>query len=252
MVHTGSISSNLINFRVSGLNIQIAALGGVQYIVSDNVKLGASVRTSGLNLYNNAVISYESLSSSNDSSESVAFNDSSANFHYHLPFQFTVGAAYESDLFQIELDLLYFTGANPYTVLGSNKQVTRYVTVFDKMFSVQRLQFPDLRFNRKQVFNAALGGFIKATDIFRIHGGVFTDLSPVSSGGSTIFRKINLYGATVGLSVQSNNLAGGVGFIYSYGRSDSFAVGQNIPTDQTTTHLNVSSFTLAWAVGVVF
>jgi hypothetical protein len=251
ILHPASISSNLVNFRVSGLNIQFAGLGGVQYILSDNVTLGASVRTPGLNLYNNAQISYESLRSSNDSTESVVFHDNSAKFNYHLPFQFTFGVAYESEAFQVELDMMYYSGSKPYTVLGSDEQFTRYLTAFEQPFSVQYLQFPDLKFDRRQLVNTAIGGFIKVKDIFRIHGGVFTDLSPVSNTGSDIFRKINLYGATVGLSVRSKNLAGGAGFIYSFGRSDSFVIG-NFPTGQTTTHLNVNSFTLVWAIGLVF
>ena len=243
-----SITSDLLNFRVNGLVANFIGVGGAQYSLSDYVILGGLVKSPGIRIWNNAQISYESTQSSTDSTKSIAFHDNNAKFHYNLPLQLSFGIAYKSNSFQIEADLTYFNGAKPYTVLMSDLPVTRYETRFEAPFTTQILNFPDLSYDRNQVLNAALGGHIKISDLFRVHGGIFSDLSPVNSSNSRIFRKINLFGTTVGLSLTSENVGGGIGFKYSFGRSKPFTIGQSSISDQVTTHLDVSTFTIIWAL----
>jgi hypothetical protein len=237
--------------RVSGLVIHILGVGGVQYAFSDKVVAGAVVKTPGLRIWDNSEFSYESILCGIDSSKSIVFHDSSATFDYRLPFQCSVGIAYTTDYYQLEADINYYIGAKTYTVIASNDQVKQISTNMAGNFAINNLSFPDLKYDRNQVFNVALGGHIRISKLIRIHGGIFTDFSPVNPSNSTIFRKINLYGTTLGLSVKSEKIGGvGLGIKYSFGRSKNFKVGENISPEPINTHLNVNSFAISWALSL--
>ena len=250
VLNSTHVVSNLINLRVNGLEIQLIGVGGVQYSFSDKIIVGGLIKSPTIRIWDNAQISYESIQSGTDSSKSVVFHDKNASFHYRFPLQLSCGIAYKSVYYQLEADLNYYNGSKPYTVIESSNQVTQILTNAGETFTTKSLGFPDLEYDRNYVLNAAFGGNFKFAELFRIHGGLFTDFSPVNKTNSTIFRKINLYGTTFGLSICSEKFSGGVGFKYSFGRSESFKIWENISPEPTNTHLSVNTFTIIWALSL--
>ena len=247
VLDSSHVLSNLINLRVNGLEIQMVGIGGVQGTLTDKIVVGGFIKSPTLRVWDNAQISYESIESGTESSKSIVFHDKNASFNYRFPLQFSFGIAYKLAYYQIEADINYYNGSKPYAVIESNSKITQNSPQLGEAFTTKVLSFPDLEYDRTPVLNAAFGGNFKFSHQFRIHGGLFTDFSPVNKISSTIFRKINLYGATLGLSMSSEKISGGVGFKYSFGRSESFAIGENISPELTDTHLNVDTFTIIWA-----
>jgi len=86
----------------------------------------------------------------------------------------------------------------------------------------------------------------------RAHVGFFTDNSPVADAATSIYRKVDLVGGSLGLSLKWGALSGSLGFTGSSGTSEARSSGTTIGGQPTVTEVKVSTFTALYALSYAF
>ena len=86
--------------------------------------------------------------------------------------------------------------------------------------------FASARHEARAVTNVAVGGNHALTKVIRVHAGYATDQSPVASATGSMFRQVDLWHATGGVSFTSRRLSGsiGVGYLGGAGNRSTFGV----------------------------
>jgi hypothetical protein len=146
------------------------------------------------------------------------------------------------------VDANYYNGSKPYTILKSDKDATLTLNRCGQSDSISSIAFPQIRYTRDHVLNIAIGGQFTATDNFQLHAGAYTDFSPVNSSMSNIFREINFYGLTFGISLKVNKTESAVGLKYIYGHSKPFNFGHDVTLHSNQFDLSVNSISFSWSL----
>jgi hypothetical protein len=147
----------------------------------------------------------------------TTFNDSRATFRYKQPLKLTAGVAWLHERGAIEVDLRYHASPGSYSVYSSTQEVSAIVSGRDGVVEETR-PFPDQTYTPRPVANVAVGGRFTVAESLTVHGGFFTDRSPVADGPQPVFFHLDLIGATAGASLKFRGLSGSVGIAYLRGR----------------------------------
>lgn len=239
------LNNQIITFEGNGSTGHLVFTAGLQYEISDKIITGLMIKTPGIRLWKIASIFYETLMSQEDSSTSMSFRDEDVSFNYRFPFQINIGTAYQKTKWSIEIDLNYYMGTGKYTLLESDQNALVLESRFGATTQRRSIPFPEIVYDNRSVFNVSIGGNYHITEKFWIQAGGFTDFSPVDQEQSTVFRSINLFGTTLGVSYVSNNFTGAVGIRFNFGSSKNFSIIEASPID---TKVNLRSLALNWAV----
>ena len=81
---------------------------------------------------------------------------------------------------------------------------------------------------------------------------MFIDPSPVSGPSQSIFRAVDLTGASGGVSLGSGRLTASLGISSSWGTTTERAVGPTLGGLQGTTEVSIQTFTGLYAVSYTF
>lgn len=238
----------LLSFHTNGTIIHLTASAGIQLQITDIIQFGATFRTPGVGLFRNAWIYYDFMIHKEDTVISVSLRDTSAIFQYKQPAQFSFGLSYSKDRWSFELDLNLYQGFGKYTVLRSNENAISETFNETDGTIVSEIPFPNYFYDNEMVINASIGGNYQITEHLRLHGGFCTDFSPVNPVNTNIFRSIDLFNFTFGVSAGRRNFTGALGIRFNLGSSDSFVTGENLLDIPLSTRLIFRSFSLIWAV----
>jgi len=227
------LDAALAERRVSGSITQLRLTGGAQYQLTDEILFGAVLRSPGLTLFRSGDYSYDAVATDGAATASLSFFDPKPRFDYHLPFQATVGAALVRDRFQLELDVLFSAGTSTYDLFSSERSATY---IFDAGQGgppvVQEVPFGQVVSDTRAVVNVALGGSYALTKnkVWVLHFGFNTDFSPVGDE-EEYFSKVDLYGATVGISGTVGGLTAALGVNYQFGQADNVPLAEILDSD---------------------
>ena len=196
------LTTLLVTSRVGGSSILLRGQGGVQYDMTSHWRFGGAVRTPGATLIRSSSLTLDGVLDAGNASRGASIFDPSAQFAYHLPWEFQGGAAFVHDRAQFEVDVEGYTAISAYTMVGTSQPS---VTYGDKGTnappSIVTQPFGGLTSASNGVVNVSAGGHVVLLKdrSLRIHGGVASNQSPVNSA-DTIFTRAELVSWTLGLS----------------------------------------------------
>lgn len=219
-----------------GRQIDLRTTFGAQWEVS-TWRLGGVVRSPGIRLQGQGAISGSSTSGDSTSVTQSDINDDDTDFYVPLPWQVVLGAAWMPQAIpglELEADLDIHDGSRSHDVFGP---VTgESTTISGGSNSTTELTQAARTVDLRPLVNPRLGLRYRLPNplfdhIIHVHLGGYIERSPVDS--SEIFSRLDLLGATGGLSMEkgpmlvtlagayvtSGTLSDAIGFVSSPGSS---------------------------------
>lgn len=252
LLDSSSLSNFTQNTYIDGISVSLLGLAGVQLDLSKHWKLGLLLRTPGVPLWGSAWVSSQTLTSAGGTVSAVSFYDESADFTYTTPFETGLGVAYVADKFELEADLRYHFRKGPSVMLSSENPVRFTSQVGAAVPQAATEPLADAKNELRNVLNPSIGARVTLTPAIRLHAGGYASYSPVADPASPFFRKIDLYGATLGASLELQDFSGSLGASYEAGSSDPYTVTNALTGDPVQTRVQVSSIRLFYAVSFEF
>jgi len=251
---TPGVSSTTATRSVStdGSVYQVLLTGGFQWDAGSRIRVGGMITSPGIKISGSSKVLYSQLVFSGSGSREIGFRDENAKLDYKIPVELIGGVAFLFDRFQFEGDVRYHGSASTYTLLSSNAAAQLITTDAAGVPTVSTLSFVPIQEEADKVVNVAIGGHYLITKRFRLHGGFFTDASPVARPDSSLFRTVDIVGASAGVSFSWSHLSGSLGVASSWGTTDNRAVGPSLGGAQGNTKIKVKTFTLLYAISYAF
>jgi len=247
-----SIEATLQTADLSGTTWGAQATLGVQWDVSENVTVGASLRTPTLSFISTGSLTYQSVNNGGALPNQVYFRDAQASFAYRLPLTVNFGAAWRDRRFEAEVDVRYHSAIPEYALLSSTQQIDRVTVGPDGLPIHTYSPFPGLAYGAAAVWNVAAGGHYRLDNSWSFHAGFYTDAAPAALTRYNLFRTVNFYGATLGAKLRGSNLAGSLGLGFSWGDSNDFVLGAQGTPQAVSTRLSIRSVSLLYAITYTF
>jgi hypothetical protein len=227
---------------------------GAQYDVRPGVRVGAVMRTPGVQIFSGGSFNHEGLSKVGATTTTASFFDPEPSTHYKLPFEFKAGATWIRSRAQVEVDLLTYAGGGSYEAF----QTTQPWTIITDSgtggaATVQQRPFDVSMVDSRAVVNVAVGGQVQLTSSgsWKLHAGYATDRSPVGPN-DTSFTKVHMQAVTIGVSARMSFLLGSVGVRYASGLSGDVPLRQLQDGQTLTTTLKVSTIGMVYSVSLRF
>jgi len=226
--------------------------GGVQWDLSPAVTVGAHVTAPGFRIGGSSLIAIQRSVFADTGSTDLNFRDQAATFDYELPIRATGGLAVRFARGEVELDVIYVGAADPYDLYATTDSAR--VTVVDSTgaATVSSVAVAAVRNRARSVVNIAVGGHYRLSRVVKLHGGVFTDRSPVEDQATSPFTGIDLVGGTLGVSIGAGRLTGSVGLAYTAGTSEAITFGPLLSGQTRTADVSIRSIMLTYAVSFAF
>jgi long-subunit fatty acid transport protein len=243
----------LRNVDAKGSIWNVTGTLGAQWDATENIVVGAMIRTPGLKIIQSGSLTYQNVDNRSTPWNQTFFTDKDATFDYRLPLDVNVGVAWRSKAFEAEFDLRFHSAISEYKLFASTQPV--HITTTDPVtgLPVYATQaFPNLTNGARAVWNFALGGRYNLNEFWSFHGGFFSDASPTSTSGANLFRSVDMYGITAGAKVRGDHLSGSFGLGYSWGSSQRFQFGDPVTGTPIDTRLTITSLSLLYAVAYKF
>lgn len=181
------------------------------------------------------------VAGTSDSADARAAGDA---FRFVHPWQVILAGGWRADGWNAELDLVWSLPEPTHETLpeltGSTISSAGGSTVAAPLAI-------EPRYTRyRHVLNARAGGSVRLGDSTQLHLGAFTDLSPIAS--SDIYNEIDLYGASVGLSLRRGDGAIVLGASATYG-SENISIYD--PAGDRTVDARLRFFSMDFLIGTV-
>jgi hypothetical protein len=225
---------------------------GIQWDLSRAATLGAHVTAPGVRLGGSSLLAGQRSTFTDTGSIDRTFRDPAATFDYQLPLRATAGLALRFGRGEIEADIVYVSAADGYDMYSSEDS-TRVTTVDSGgAATVTYETVAAVRNSAKSVVNLAVGGHYVLSRVVTLHGGLFTDRSPVDDQTASRFVAMDLLGFTGGVTVGAGRLKGSAGLAYSGGTSGTISLGPSLGGRTGAAELSIRSLTLTYAVSFAF
>jgi long-subunit fatty acid transport protein len=191
----GDSGTSIAVLRTSGVSYDLRVNLGLQADLGQHLALGVAVRSPGLHIWDSADVTYDLFHTDTEGTSQATFRDTAASTSYRYPLEGTLGLAYRDEDWSLEFDVTAYDSIDEYTFLGSEQSIKATAGG-----AVAETPFSDVRISAEPVVNFALGGRVRLSESWQLHAGVYTDYSPAPEDGK-VFDKVDLYGATVGVSI---------------------------------------------------
>ncbi len=244
-------TSQEISYRgsqISANSMNVVFSAGTQYDLAERWKLSLTLKSPSLRLNGSSKVTIENIRNASGTTTDTAFFDMAGRFAYSRPFQAGIGVAYVAPAFEIELDARYHAAIGPYTAFSSSQPIVTTSNTGGAPTTTNS-SINDVVNQYRNVVNVAIGTRFKLTESFDLHGGFFTSKSPLADGDSSIFRKVDLYGITLGAAFKIGSVSGSLGGAYEFGKSDPYQV-PNANGAPLVTTVSVTSISLLYAVSL--
>lgn len=244
--------STLRTLATTGSSLHLVGTIGVQWDPFSWLKLGALVRTPGLNIKSGGSMQYEALTVTAAGTRQVFFQDPGIEFQYKLPLEAVLGVALEFGAFAIEIDVKWHNGTDTYPLYASTKTL-RVVDTTTGTPVASELAFPTVPYRARQLWNGSIGAHYALSESFIISAGSYLDYSPVDPAVGHAFRKLDVVGFRAGVSFRIDKLAASVGGGWERGTGDdNLFPPAGLPVPEETSDLTLNTFTLLFSVSYKF
>ena len=244
----------LVSSVVTGSDLKLGSVFGVQVDPHPHIRIGGVFRTSGLSIHRSGTATLDGTDKNGAASSGASFFDPESEFKYKLPFEGTGAIAWVGNRGEIEAAVHSYTSISPYTMMASDVNSVFYRD--DGLggpptFTQQ--PFGGITSASKAIANVSVGGHYKlfSDKEMRLHFGVTTDMSPVAAEDQ-VFDEVDLMAYTVGLSGKVDKLTYAAGFNYRGGRSESIVIGNLIGRGPVTTNIGVRTMGMIYSVSYQF
>jgi hypothetical protein len=240
------------HFTGSATHLRLTA--GVQRDLSKEWKIGATVRSPGVAIYTSGTATLDGVAAATSPNVAAYLFASDATFKYKVPFEGSVGIAYERPRFEVELALRGFAGQSAYSVFSSDAQV---VSVTDDGHGgppvTQAGAWAGVTSYPRAYVDAAVGGRATLTEngVWKVHFGFATNRAPVTDQDQA-FNAASLYAATVGFSGRVPHFQASLGFRYEFGTSSDKNVHVLASGQSITTNFSVRNIGMIYSVAYLF
>lgn len=248
-----SSRSTLRTLAVTGSTLHLRATLGVQWDPLSWFKLGALVRTAGLNIKSGGSMQYESLTVGATGTRQTFFQDPAIAFQYKEPLEAVLGAAFEFGPFAIEIDVKWHDGTDSYPLYSSTKTM-RVVDTNTGVPVTTEVAIPTVPYRARQLWNGSIGAHLALSESFIISAGSYLDYSPVDPAVGHAFRKLDVIGFRAGVSFRIDKLAASVGGGWERGTgNDNLFPPAGLPVpEESAAELTLNTFTLLFSVSYKF
>src|SRR5215472_7026980 len=233
----GQPSHFLSTLRAEGDEWDVIFTLGAQWEILRGLTLGALVRSSGLRIGNGSLLTYESAFVRPVAPMSSFFRDENGQFQYKQPWEASLGIAYHFGIAQLEADLRYHHVVGSYPFYRSEVPIQLVSQEPNGRLSTTQQPLPTLTYAARRVFNVSVGGNLKLSRMFTLHGGFYTSFSPVADAMTSPLRQADLYGVTSGIDFQLEHFSASLGAGYQFGTSAASGVAINDQMDKSTVKL---------------
>jgi hypothetical protein len=245
----------LDSYRAAGSQVNLRLGMGTQSDLSKHVKFGAVLRTPGVRILPGGSFNIDVVDQRGAQSDQLSFFDSTnITFKYILPLEAAVGAAWVSDVGEVEFNVKAQTGHSVYDGFSSTKSVVRITDPGDGSPAQQTsTPFPGIPFASRSTVSVALGGFLNLSNdgLWKLHAGYANDPSPVANADG-FFDRVSLNSVTLGVSGASKHISGSLGLNYQFGSSEQRLVADLAGTELTRTKVRISNIGIIYSVSYVF
>jgi len=248
-----SSRSTLRTLAVTGSALHLRATVGVQWDPLNWLKLGALVRTAGLNIKSSGSMQYEALTVNAAGTRQAFFQDPAIAFQYKEPLEAVLGAAFEFGPFAIEIDVRWHDGTDSYPLYAST-QTMRVVDTSTGVPVTTDVGIPTVPYRARQLWNGSIGAHLALSESFIISVGSYLDYSPVDPAVGHAFRKLDVLGFRAGVSFRIDKLAASVGGGWERGTgNDNLFPPAGLPVpEESAAELTLNTFTLLFSVSYKF
>ncbi|MEJ2538822.1 MAG: hypothetical protein P8188_02355 [Gemmatimonadota bacterium] len=236
---------------LDGQSYQLQATAGVQWEVSEALRLGATFTSPGLHLGGSSLASAQTFESDASGALDISFRDDGATFKYPLPMRIVGGFSASLGDFEVEANLRYHGSRDVFDMVHTEARATVVRTDADGTPTVVQEDVAPARETLSAVTNLALGGNYALAGSWRLHAGVFTDRSPVGNPDTSQFQTVDLTG--FGLAVSfGGQLSGTIGVSSNWGTTLDRRFGPSLGGVEGTTEVNIRTFSLHYALSYTF
>jgi len=253
--HTAAADSAVTGTRrllAEGSTQHLAGTLGLQWDPHPRWSVGLRVTTSGLRLGGTSRLVFEAARSSARQDASLALSDDQARFEYRQPAEIAAGLARRFDRGAIEANLRWHAAAAAYDVYTTPESGTLTIAEPGEPVEMMTVAFAPPRHEAREIWNVSVGGRYALSPTWLLHGGFFTDNSPVASATTGFFPKIAFVGGTVGVTLAGSHLAGSVGVGFTHGTSAELPIGTVLRDEVATARFNVTTISLNYAFSYAF
>ena len=253
VAHDTGLDTLLVAARASGSSLQLRAQGGVQY-ETPLVHFGAAVRTPGLTMHREGVVTLDGTLSRGAASLGGSLFDADALFEYRLPWELQAGAAYIRDRVVVEVDLQGYTSIAAHALLATDQPTLIYGDAgTGSPPSVILRPFGGLTSESDGVVNVSVGGHVQPLRhrSFQVHGGFATSRSPVGAADQ-VFNKVDLSSWTAGVSGAVARFQFALGFNWRLGTTSDVLVRNLLNGDPIRTPVDIRTGGFIYSVAYQF
>jgi hypothetical protein len=247
------VTTAIRSFATDGSVHYILLSAGAQWDLAPAITVGALVTSPGLRIGGSSKIKFsrtvfQAAGLEND----LAFRDTDAKFDYRIPFRATAGATFRYSKGQVELDVRYYGGEDQYDLFSSDSTAVQITTDALGVPTITNPVFTPVVHQARSIVSLALGANFSLSRSVRLHGGVFTDPSPVSAPSQSTFRAVDFTGAPGGVSLGAGRLTASLGVLASWGTTSERAVGPSLGGVEATMAVSVRTFMGLYSVSFTF
>jgi hypothetical protein len=252
LVSGGNATTTGRRLSAEGTTYHVVGTFGAQWDPHARWALGVRASTPGWRLSGSSQLDYEGMRSTEAEDAVLALRDEQARFEYRLPTEIAAGIAFRFDRGAIEVDARWHAGTPVYDIYATNVVGTLTVDAAGEPSEISAAVFAPTVYEARSVLNLAVGGRYALSRAWLLHGGFYTDTSPVAGAGDAFFPKIDFTGGTIGATLSGDHLSGSLGLGYTSGTSDEVPLGTLLGGFPVTGRFEVSTLSLNYAISYAF
>lgn len=219
---------------------------GLRYAPPEGLVAALAITTPAIDVMHGGLVSRSTLVSDPVNGDSVSTDARAEDdaFRFVHPWQVILAGGWRGEGWDGELDLVWSLPEPVHETIpalqGYELSTTGGLTTASPMQREARYT------GYRHVLNVRVGGSRQISDRVQVHGGAFTDLSPIAS--SDIYNQIDIYGLSGGISFKRGDGAIVLGLSASYGAED---LGVYDPSTDSLVDARVRVFSMDFLIGTV-
>jgi hypothetical protein len=222
---------------------------GLQWDVGSAITLGLNLATPTARLWGHSFYQDNSTAAFSAGFSAITFRDPKAHFEYKLPLTVSGGVAVKVGKVRLEGDVRWYNSIDEWNLYTSDSIGTAVAQDGSDPVFTQTVSLAPVTLTYRSVVNFSIGARIPLSNTLQLHAGFNSDQSPLP-GTNEIFRKVNMIGATAGLSLTKSKLSGSLGVGFQHGTSPETQLG--IPPYIRETTISVTTFQLLYSISYAF
>ena len=236
-------------FAADGSVWLVRATAGLQWDATPKLSFGLLVETPTARLWGSTFYADDRITATGAGFLTIRFRDPDARLDYKLPFLLGGGVALKLGKVEVEGDVRWYSSVSEFDIYTSDSVGLAVTETGATPPAVVTVVLEPVTMDFRSVVNISIGARFPLSEHWKLHAGFNTDESLLTDPNG-LFRKVNLIGATAGVSFTIMHFSGSVGFGLQTGTSPPTQVG--IASYVRDTKLKVNTFQLLYSATYAF